>query len=1189
MILLSVRGGKGCLIRPQVAAAHLIVVSSVGRQTGQENVIKVCRDVSALGKVHLGGIGLGSHPILRAGHGIADALLTFHGGVADPADVLFSGLILGGVEADVIGQGFLGHVIYAHIVLEGQQAGRILSVYRIRAGGLAEGIRGQLTLFIGGAHQRVVRGHVDAHAHSGLALGVHHGQRARAGFADDDGVRGDGVFRAHGQSCLRLMIGGVGPAIGEEAAALHGVAEECTLGQVGRNADTYRGHKAAVVPGHRLGVRLPGHIHGQLLAELAVAIGPLIAVGKDHLIVGEKIAPRQDGGGLGDGSVGGQQLQIHGLTDDGRLLQRLHLHGGSRGSLLHGKGAGLSSLVAEFIAQRDGDGMLTVLQLQVIQIVHGAVRLSGILISVVAHHIDIVDIHADGVLIDAGGILVLHIVEHGSDVQLGVLQHCAVLQLLAVDGDRVHNRCIHIVHIGAVHKLQVIEIDCAGCFATHIRARNIHQTEGHAGLNAVGCCQLCQVSLQVFPAFPGDTGLHAVPFAIGHTCFGLQHKVIGLIAAVSVADVTAQPEPGLGAVALILNAHTLRRIDPHADACRHTGNRHACRCTDTGALGHRTASCVVIIQLQGFGAETDRLIVVNADDLHGLLTAAAIVAVCQNSVLAHIIVLGRGHGTGLRIHMVLKVPHDGGQHAHDDVNGALDRLVPLGGGDKCSVKGFTVGGGEGVAVEGAHFLRRCGIAGSGLYVLDAPQNVPGLDVHVPVLTADHQAEIRFLGKAQADLLIGEVDAVGHSHIDGGAANDLPVQAQLHTQGAALFTDSHQAGLCIHAAQVLAVGGNGIGSASGQIHSHAGGIHALGLELDRAAGGIYLIIGAEHSVVKHAGLHCGGNHQQRGADCTLRAVGGRVAHHQLVRALRSGAISGGAAAVQCDGGHASGVLQHLCHLVIGAATGNRRTQAVCNEGQHCAVRPDTDGRAAVLQRAVGAAFGNDFPIIDQDHIAAHCGLQITQVRSATDHGFAVLGNAEIVAAVCLANDLAIHNQRAHGFAGRHVEEVRIDSGHHRFTGVVLLIGLGLCRGGGKAPRTGIVLAVAGNDLDVFTHGDLGNIVNMLLVASGNVGDDLMAHYAVRNGRHGVLHQNLAVCYAVFDRGRAVLGRMDQFHGNQAHQHQHRQYCRQEPGTDRFLRLVLHPSFISFPFFIFSGCCVLLLSAAIYLNLKIRLLT
>ena len=111
----------------------------------------------------------------------------------------------------------------------------------------------------------------------------------------------------------------------------------------------------------------------------------------------------------------------------------------------------------------------------------------------------------------------------------------------------------------------------------------------------------------------------------------------------------------------------------------------------------------------------------------------------QNSVLAHIIVLGRGHGAGLRILLVLKVPHDGGQHAHDDVNGALDGLVPLGGGNKRTVEGFTVGGGKGVAVEGAHFLRRCGITGGGLYVLNAPQDIPGLDVYIPVLIADHQA------------------------------------------------------------------------------------------------------------------------------------------------------------------------------------------------------------------------------------------------------------------------------------------------------------------------------------------------------------------------------------------------------------------------------------------------------------------
>ena len=362
------------------------------------------------------------------------------------------------------------------------------------------------------------------------------------------------------------MIGGVGPAIGEEAAALHGVAEECTLGQVGRDADTHRGHEAAVVPGHRLGVRLPGHIHGQLLAELAVAIGPLIAVGKDHLVVGEKVAPRQDGGGLGDGSVGGQQLQIHRLADDGRLLQRLHLHGDSRGSLLHGEGAGLGGLVAEFIAQRDGDGMLAILQLQVIQIVHGAVRLSGILISVVAHHIDIVDIHADGVLIDAGGILVLHIVEHGGDVQLGILQHRAVFQLLAVDGDGIHYGRVYIVHIGAVHELEVVKIDRTGRLGTHFRACYVHQTEGHAGLDTEGGGLAGQISLQIFPALPIDAGLHAIPLAVWayqSLSLGLKGKVVLDLISGCIVGITAQPEACLRAFTLILDAHALGCVDPY--------------------------------------------------------------------------------------------------------------------------------------------------------------------------------------------------------------------------------------------------------------------------------------------------------------------------------------------------------------------------------------------------------------------------------------------------------------------------------------------------------------------------------------------------------------------------------------------------------------------------------------------------
>ena len=1166
MVRLPVGGGEGRHIRPQLTAAHLIVIGGTGGQAGEGDVAEVRGDVAALGEGHLGGIGCDGHPIVAAGDGIADALLALHSGVADPADVLLRGFILGSVEADVIRQGLLGYIIYAHIVLEGQQTGLILSVYQIFAGSLAESIRGQIALFVGGTHQRVVCGHIDTHAHSRLVLGIHHGQSARAGLTDNDGRCGNGILRAHRDAHLRLMISCVSAGGGEEAAALDGEAESGALVQRGGDLHPDGSHEAAVIAGSRLCAVLQGGLHRQLFAELAEGIGTLVAVGKDHLIIGEEVIQLQDGGVLRHGSIGGQDLQIHGLTDDGRLLQRLHLHGGSRGSLLHGEGTGLGGLVAEAVAQGHGDGVLAVLQLQVIQMAHGAVWLHGILIPVIVHHVHIVDVHADSILVDAGSVLVLHIVEDGVDLQLGILDDGIILQLRTVDGDGVHHGSVRVVHIGAIHELEVIEIEGVGCLGTHFRASHVHQPEGHAGLDAVRRAKLGQVGLHILPALPIDAGLYTVPYAVLDTSLGFQSEVIGHKGTGGILDLAAQPEAGLVADGRIIgDTHTLGGIDPDADTGRCTGDILRHFDADAGTLGYVAAVSEVIVQLQGLGAEADGLVIVDADDLNGLLAAAAIVVGGQDAAVAHIIIRSGGHGAGLGIHMVLKVPHDGGQHAHDGVNGALDRLVPLGDSRHIAVEGLAVGGGEAVAVKGAHILRRGGLTGCCFDIGDAPEDVAGLDMDVAALAADHQTEVRGLLKAQADLLVGEIDLVGGGHLDGGGADNLAVQQHIHAQGAAGLVGGQQAGGGIHGAHVLAALRQGIADALRQSHRLAGGINAHSGELHLGAGGIELVIGAEHSVVEDARGLGGGDHQQAGADLALGAVSGGIAHLQLVRALGPGAEGGGAAAVQRQSGHTAAPLHHLGQLIICTAIGNGCPAAIGDEGHDGTVGLDAHSRAAVADVAILAGADNDLAVLHQDSIAAHGGLQVAQVGRVAHNGLAVLGDAEVGPAIGGVIFRSVHNQGAHGLAGGHVEEVGVDGRDNGLAGMVFLISLGLHRGGGQAPFAGVVMAIAADDLQRIPGLDLRDVIDLLAVAGGDVADDLAGGHAVGDMGDGVLDQDFPVRYTGPAGLFACLCK-GQIYRQQRQDHHHRQENRQEPGPDRCFRCSFH-FFIPFSFIFF----------------------
>ena len=175
--------------------------------------------------------------------------------------------------------------------------------------------------------------------------------------------------------------------------------------------------------------------------------------------------------------------------------------------------ASFGGLVAEFITDGDCNSVVAVGELQVIKVCDGAVGLCNELVLVIAGNIDAVNIYTDSLGINAGGVLVLNIVHVSINTQGVGGEYGAVLNVGVIYTNRVDNGSIDIVDVGAVNKLEVIEVKLACTLsADHLGAGNEHETEGlfrHEGQRSL---PLGQVSLEILPAFPVDTGLD-FPFA----------------------------------------------------------------------------------------------------------------------------------------------------------------------------------------------------------------------------------------------------------------------------------------------------------------------------------------------------------------------------------------------------------------------------------------------------------------------------------------------------------------------------------------------------------------------------------------------------------------------------------------------------------------------------------------------------
>ena len=777
--------------------------------------------------------------------------------------------------------------------------------------------------------------------------------------------------------------------------------------------------------------------------------------------------------------------------------------------------------------------MVAVGQLQVIKVCDGAVGLGDKLILVVAGDIDAVNIHTNGVGVNAAGVLVLNIVHVSVNTQGVGGEHGAVLNVGVIYTNRVDNGSVDIVDIGAVNELEVIEVKLACTLsADHFGAGNKHETEGHAGHEGERACPLGQICLKVLPAFPVDTGLD-FPFAglgiisvLDFLAFGLKSEVNLTLFAVAVVAIATQPQTGDEAAvsvldAAVVDAYSFGSIDPNAKAGGSTGDLHLIGGTDACALGNGTAVSEVKVELQRMGAEADGFIVIKRSNLNGLLAASAVVRGLEDAgvdgyflagigisllLCAAVIILSGGDLAGHGIDIVLKVPNDGREHTHDNMDGSIDLLIVLRGRSDIAVKAVFAVCNKGVALEGTE-----------TFGTHRPNNVAVLDVKVTVLVADNEGEIALILKAKADFLGVEVNVIGNRNFDCRCADDLAALNHLDIDGTGLVACLEKAGFGIDGAHVLAVVGKSPCRIGGNCHGEACGVDAAGAELNLIARGVQVVVGGQCSVIEHAGGLCGGNNKQGGADLTLGAVRGRIADFELIAAFDAGCVGSRAAAVKHEDILCALSHVHFGDLLICTAAGNGGKHTVGDGGDNAAVLHDTYGGTAVVISAALEVLGAGLSVLDQRHPTADSGLAVAQIGIVSDNGGAVLQNSKVPAAACVVVLLALHDECAERLAGRHVEEVGIDGCNYGLTGVIFLVGGSLLGGGYHAPLGSIVLAVASYDLDGITEICTAHIIDLLIVAGRSVGNDLVLDNTVGDLGYCIFYQDLAlgsVCPSLF---------------------------------------------------------------------------
>ena len=620
---ISRAGGKALRrLRPVLLAGRgLILVGRTGRQTAQRDAVHVHRLVAAAGKgAQLRVCRNGGAPVLRALHTPAQELLLRCRRVGQPRDILCCTAILRGVKEEC-GLHILHRIVGIDPAAHGQASVLGLGVDGYHASG-SERMAGQGAVLTGLTQGGAV---FPEDLRVGYRRTLQIGHRQHGVPTGQHRITGHADGRAHRQ---RYSGGGEGRQIAVHVIAHAGsdLVEECAAGcQVVRHLHLHCGDQVAVLYRAAAGTHsLNGY--GVILCVVAIcgviALRGLEILGECHGAVGILPIQADDRVALADGAVGAPDLQRYISAHGGHGLHVGHTDEILRTAALYGEVAGLGGLVTEAVAERHRNGVRPVGKLHAIQV---DVAVAGYQYGLL-RHIGAVHIEAHGVGIHAGGILAGGIAEIGAQVEGASADRAAVHQLLIVEGDGVHLRIVDIIRIRAVHELEIVQIDGSDPRLDHFDTVDEHQAEGHSGLQGKGSFRCIQLGLAVLPALPVDAGLLAVP-RLGRIVNGLRLEgVVELyLASVLIPGIGSQPQAGVCPIALPLEAHALRGIDPHAKARGNARNIDLVHAADACALCHCSAVAEVEVQLQRLRTKAHGFTVIDTDDLDGLLTTAIVV------------------------------------------------------------------------------------------------------------------------------------------------------------------------------------------------------------------------------------------------------------------------------------------------------------------------------------------------------------------------------------------------------------------------------------------------------------------------------------------------------------------------------------------------------------------------------------
>ena len=370
-------------------------------------------------------------------------------------------------------------------------------------------------------------------------------------------------------------------------------------------------------------------------------------------------------------------------------------------------------------------------------------------------------------------------------------------------------------------------------------------------------------------------------------------------------------------------------------------------------------------------------------------------------------------------------------------------------------------------------------------------HVRGLKGDGMALKGSVQAEIHTAAKGNRHVGGGEGESVGGDDMEGLFTNHLAVHGHLHRYGSLLAVGEEQALLGDAAEGAVGQPPDGI---CGDIGGGTAVIHAGGVELDRAAGGVVIGIGGNTGFLKLTRGGSGGDDEDTVGGGALNAVGGGAMERQLLTGAL-GQEGGGSAAVTVHGLHTTEGDHELRHLVAVEAPGEGLLTALVHDGDDGSVRLDAQhgagsGRLGVIDDML------IFPVLDQEMEAGgdqllfparngvvglpHLGLGdmgrtgYTVLLVKIDHQ-AGIGTEEAVLAV--SEILAVHDERAQRLADQ-LGMLRV---------VIDIIPMQGCIHGGDHVAVAVLLGVLG----LLGH-DLGAVIPRLdafrhaLVAGQNLG-------------------------------------------------------------------------------------------------------